>query len=318
MKENENGSGFVIVKRIGYAMEDFVVGGVASAISRFFASKGANEAIQSFYERGHKKKKRILHFPDSLAPTPLSNVCEPSSRDVRAMVRGRRIHQLVYHRTECCTIGRFQENSVVSSDMMLASSGSSEECCCHRSLFEKEWGSNEINAVDVFLRLLREEMNLVPIFSELLIWSPELNLATKIDLLCVDEFAHFVLVSLKTGRYGKPETPGETEFHFRKPMSNIRDSIKNRHDIQLLIELLILVDVYKLPISDAFVVYLGDEKDSRHTIRRPIELARTIGISSNELLRLVKETLNNPPIVCEEPSVGNQFDDAIYDDVNGV
>ena len=276
IKENESGPGFIVKKRTGYSMEDVVVGGISSTISKFFSDKRGDEAIQKLYTTGQNKRSEKRY-------------------EKRAVTRGERIHQLVFHRVECCFNGIYRENSVLSSGSSLASSASSEECSCHRLVSEKEWSIDEIEEVNVIIRFLRAEMNLIPVFSELFVWSPDLDVATRIDLLCLDETARFVLISLKTGQYGRDEKPGETSFRFRGLFSDVRDSIRNRHDLQLLIELVILISVYRLPISDAFIVYSSGISESPCIIRRPNELAGSLSIPLQRLILAVEETLKSKP-----------------------
>lgn len=145
---------------------------------------------------------------------------------------GSLVHNHVFHMVECahgtCKCGR--SRSIQLKDM---------------NIFSK-----------LILRVVKEK-GWAPLRSELGIYSPEMNLATQIDLLCMNEELQFILVSIKTG-YAQYAKENKT-FTFKSPLEDIWDTRKNRHQLQLLIEKLILERNYKITISHAEVIYVNSD-----------------------------------------------------------
>lgn len=140
----------------------------------------------------------------------------PSTREA-----GKMIHRHVCHMIECVTYAR--------------------PCTCGTRA--KTITTLCKGACRVFECLLGKGLMLMA--SEVLVLAPEWNLATRVDLLCLDDDKRVWLVSIKTGGRNRTET-GRT---FRGPLSHIRDTQSARHHMQLAAERIALqrtgLNVYK-------------------------------------------------------------------------
>lgn len=158
---------------------------------------------------------------------------------------GSLVHNHVFHMVEC-------------------GSGTGSNCKCGR---KKSIQLDDMNVYAKSVIRFIKQKGWAPLRSELGIYSPDLNVATQVDLLCMNEDLQYILISLKTG-YSKFIKENET-FKFRAPLDDVWDTRKNRHQLQLLIEKLILERNYKIEISQCAVMYVNsDPKNPEQIIYR--------------------------------------------------
>jgi len=229
-------AGFNVEVRKGHLMETIAVCGVCRAIINRIATEEGNRVIKSIYA---SPPPPSLQFPKTSSSSSIA-------LGLSASEKGKRIHQLIYHKIEC----------LPTNGVLTFSEESNNECGCLQKLHAQEWDSRELQIGDRILKYLSNTLNLVPIASEFFLWDADINLATRVDLLCLTSHLTYVLVSLKTGRYGRDSHPGITAKFFQKPLDKIPDSVQNRHMIQLFIEAMLLLKHYAIPLSDAFVLYV--------------------------------------------------------------
>jgi hypothetical protein len=167
----------------------------------------------------------------------------PSTRET-----GKRVHRHVYHLVECLVHKR--------------------ACTCgsrptHFKTINK--GAREV------VRLVRAH-GLKPMASEVLVLAPYWNLATRVDLLCLDADQRVVLVSIKTGAAKTKET-AQT---FRGGLSHIRDTEHARHQTQLAAERLALLRA-GLDVHKALIVYAAPDGTPGRTVPLDARLKSTDG-----------------------------------------
>jgi hypothetical protein len=271
---DRQGGGYIIERREGYVKEESIVCGLINRIQKRYTTSEGNAAISRLYTT----------LPSSLKLKPKER---KKKVKLTAIERGIRIHQLVYHKVECSRMDCYGDNTFFSNDETL---GGVYKCKCMDILGGETWSLEETHTVDKFMEFI-DYLNLIPVFSELFLWDPMKRIATRIDLLCINSEMRFVLVSLKTGLYGRPGNPGETNHHFRSPLGHIRDSIKHRHDLQLLTELLLLVDTYKVPVCDALTIYVSIEENPSIYVRYIGDFAKTSGLHLNNLLNVLASSI---------------------------
>ncbi len=270
-------AGFTVEVRKGYALETIVVCGISRAISKRIATEEGNRVIKSIY---------------TAVPSPLGSKSSGASSYhtpiLSASEKGKRIHQLVYHKTEC----------LPSHGLLVFSDESNNDCGCLQKLHAREWDNVELYVGDRIFNYLVNTLHLVPIASEFFLWDPSLKMATRVDLLCLTSHMTYVLVSLKTGRHGRDNNPGNTAKFFQAPLDKLPDSIQNRHILQLLLEVMLLTKQYVIPLSDAFILYVHLEeisrnsnsnapKDVRISIKRATGLAAKLGLTLSEVVTLL-------------------------------
>lgn len=147
---------------------------------------------------------------------------------------GNLIHRHIYHQIECIA-----EN---------------KKCTCKRRTPDKP------NALAAQMLHSVLSKGYTPVHSEMPIVSHELNIATRIDLLCINHTSpnDFVLISWKTGN-AAIQDKRESGPRFGFPFKDIVDNQYNRHQMQLLFEYLILAYDYQIHVVDAFIVYGGND-----------------------------------------------------------
>ncbi len=97
----------------------------------------------------------------------------------------------------------------------------------------------------------------IPLYSELAVYTPEFDIATRVDILCADAEENLVLVSLKTGYHGIEYE--KNRFRFKPPFGNLWDTQRNRHQMQLLLEQTMLEHTYQMEIVEQGVLYVNSD-----------------------------------------------------------
>lgn len=105
-----------------------------------------------------------------------------------------------------------------------------------------------------------EERRYYPLRSEVAIYSPEMDIATQVDLICLTDELKYVLISIKTG-YSRYMNESE-KFFFKHPIDDVYDTQKNRHQLQVLIEKMILERTYHITIAKTEVMYIRSDSDA--------------------------------------------------------
>jgi len=253
-------AGFNVEIRHGHTLSTIVVCGVNKIISKVFATEEGNRVVNSMYAYSSSSatagsgsngdgngKLQMASLPPSGTVSAFASVLA-NYRCGNASERGKRIHQLIYHRSECLpadmTLSASTENSIGTG------------CGCLQKLHAREWNASEQRIGDRIINYITNALDLTPLMSEFFLWDPELKFGTRADLLCLTSHMTYVLVSLKTGRYGRDGHPGNTGKYFKPPMDKVQDSIQTRHMIQLLMEALLLTKQYSIFLSDAFILYV--------------------------------------------------------------
>ena len=221
--QDNAGPGFLIKRREGFVLKDSVVGGVRK-VTKAFTTREGDERIEKLYSNEMRRGGSM------------------TSGTKRSTKRGDRLHRLLHHMVECDTYGAVEKSqSLTKSDSLLSSHEMGGVCDCVAANGGRKWKNEETKEMNNVIDFLRYTMNLEPLCSEMFLYSPDLEMATRIDLLCVDKHLQFSLVSLKTGVYGRPSVPGNVQpFKFKGPFEGVHDSVQRRHDIQLLVELMLL------------------------------------------------------------------------------
>jgi hypothetical protein len=235
--------GFLIAYSTVNSTEVRIVPGISSVLTTLSTKEGERQ-IKAFY-----KQKRTVR----INPAPGKST---SGRGVTSAVdRGLRIHQLVYHEIECIMNGSAHggSDSIVSGG---ASCRGVDCCLCpEETRLWLPWNKSEREDVRLFFSYLVNDMKLLPVCSELPLFDEKHSIATRVDVLCVDQSGDLILISLKTGIFGRPEKKGETSETFIEPFETLKDSIRHRHDLQLWIEMSILIGMYSLPIRSGYIIY---------------------------------------------------------------
>ena len=279
VRDNPEG-GFIIEKRDGYLVEETIVGGISNAIERYLTSAEGDMAVSTFYSTS--------------VPSGVSNGTVPTKKR-SAAESGLRLHQLFFHKIECeresqeSRSARMQTCKRMGREMSLTLSTSTDSLCCPCDALMRgdRWTEAEEKKVEFATKYIEEKLDLIPVASEMFLWHPEKKIGTRIDLLCIDSALRYVVISIKTGKFGRHPHFGETSAFFRSPFQRVKDSIKYRHDMQLLMEILFLTEVYQMDISDAFILYLHSDGARPLSIRRPEGMATELGVSAAGLINLV-------------------------------
>ena len=272
-------AGFNVELRKGHSLHTITVCGISRVINDRIATEEGTTIVNSIYSGSAGVRKfGVLGAPIE------------SSMGLSASEMGQRIHQLIYHQIEC----------ELPQSLLSESEDSDDRCSCLSKIYASEWHSDELLVGTRIFNHIKNTLNLVPIASELFLWNPVLQMATRIDLLCLTEHMTFVLISLKTGRHGRHNTPGDTCKFFRPPLNNVPDTIQNRHLIQLLLEVLLLTRQYFIPISDAFIMFVhldemnlrknndnASDKEIPISIQRPAGLLNKLNITPSAILDIL-------------------------------
>lgn len=139
-------------------------------------------------------------------------------------------------------------------------------------------------AIDEYTRkflLALKAYKLRPVVSELGLWAPELNLATKADLICLDERNRIVLVETKTGYYASWDRAcGRMRGPTVKPLS---DSPRNQALVQLLFTKRMMERTYGTRVDRAYVIRVDPDGVT------PYKLPPDIEASGDALAAFVSE-----------------------------
>lgn len=217
--------------------------------------KEAKEGESGFRVEGRGKSWRLrgicFELREVFANTEVSAEIDKrrrrkSNTSTRAM--GDLVHRHIYHQIECRRAG---------------------ECACKTRTPDKP------TALASRLLLAVREMGWTPVHSEMGIACPPLKLATQVDCLCYDvSRSEFILVSWKTGYRDvekQIDTSRQTHIdgkHARTmnhPLAFVTDNERERNQLQLMCEYLILERQYDIKPAKAVVFYAcggkdGDEK----------------------------------------------------------
>lgn len=130
--------------------------------------------------------------------------------------------------------------------------------------------------------------NLRPISSEYIVYSDVLEIATSIDLLVVNPESQILAVELKTGYSGNKKSENKT--FMKPPFHNIKDSVVNRHWLQLLMSLWLFANTPEgrapLVIEPYGVLYCDETSATLETI--PLEANGMSGIMSEFFARFLR------------------------------
>jgi len=269
----------------GNGSQILIVCGISRVISDRIATEEGDRAIKNIYGSVLSAYKR----PPTWAKEDDAMV---QWNSLSASDKGQRIHQLMYHTVEClpdCTV----------KGALIYSEESIDDCGCLKKIHMGVWNKMEIKVWKRIESYLVNIMNLIPIASEFFLWDPRLKMATRVDLICLTSHMTFVVVSLKTGMFGRDGAPGNTQKYFRAPLEDLPDSIQNRHLLQLLLEVLLLTHQYSILLTDAFVLYVHlnefaagaegpiDTSEPKISIKRPAGIASKLNLTLPALLNTI-------------------------------
>lgn len=278
-------AGFTVEVKQGYSSQSLTVCGISRAISDRIATEEGDRAIKNIYGSVPTAYKR---------PATWSKEEEAMIQwnSLSASDKGQRIHQLMYHTVECMPDCNIKGPLIYSEESI-------DDCGCLQKIHMGIWNKMEIKVWKRIESYLVNVMNLTPISSEFFLWDPRLKVATRVDLICLTAHMTFVVVSLKTGMFGRDGAPGNTLKHFRAPLEDLTDSIQNRHLLQLLLEVLLLTHQYSILLTDAFVLYVHlnefasgaegpiDTSEPRISIKRPVGIASKLNLTLPALLNTI-------------------------------
>ncbi len=139
-------------------------------------------------------------------------------------------------------------------------------CCCKGKLGTKTRVSRkDVTKTDLLLQSLNKfltDKNWFVFASEMVVGTPEMYCATAADLVCVDNPLNptkIFIVELKTGYRTHRDTARTTDKTGKMKGefgSTIENSYKTQHQLQLCYTVIAFEQTYKIPVSDAVVVYL--------------------------------------------------------------
>lgn len=160
---------------------------------------------------------------------------------------GTLIHRHVYHQVECDRAGK---------------------CDC-----SVRTPDNPNTQARRLLQVIQDK-GWVPVRSELAVSSPTISVATRVDLICLNPATgRLVLVSWKTGymdieaQMQRSSSSGDQKQRMLSPLHGIEETHRQKNQVQLLCEYLILVKEYNLDIECALVVYIRcNKKDANRVI----------------------------------------------------
>jgi hypothetical protein len=157
--------------------------------------------------------------------------------------KGNLVHRHVYHQVEC-----MRTPTAI--------------CTCP---FGKQTPDKPNEQAKQLLQTVKD-FGWIPIHSEMAIVSMTMRLATRVDLLAYDPGSMtFILVSWKTG-YKEVQTQISASrsqsscLFMNSPLDKIPDNERERNQLQLLCEYMILTQEYQLEISRALVIYIHFDK----------------------------------------------------------
>lgn len=208
---------------------------------------------------GALKKK----FGNPIASAMIENRRSASRKNgASSRQKGNLIHRHIYHQIEC----------VKNMQYRTQTNQTTGRCLCPAGVQTPDKSNEQAR------RLLQsiDEFGWISIHSELAIISDSMNLVTRTDLLAFDARSRtFVLVSWKTGykdiesqiTCGNPlsnattkSQPGRNEHYMNSPLDMVPDNERERNQLQLLCEYMILKKEYQLEISKAVVIYIHFDK----------------------------------------------------------
>lgn len=196
---------------------------------------------------------------------------------------GNLIHRHIFHLVECARLP------------------ANDRCSC---------SPNPHNNINKFARTAMnffKRKGWTPLRSELGIYSPRMNVATRVDVLCINTKFEFVLISIKTGYTGiDKEKPINTNWRFKPPLNMLEDTAGRRHQLQLLMEKIILEEEYGVTISECGVLYVNSiaNKPDEVIFRTP----HSSHISSEAIDALYNYYRSN----CDEKIGGDSVTRSVY------
>jgi len=95
---------------------------------------------------------------------------------------------------------------------------------------------------------------LQPVISQLIVWDMILNMATAVDLMCMDEHGELVMIEIKATGHTSSEFYLEKMGHFKEPLSELPFSYKNQDMLQLMLTHLMFSRSTKLPCRRAILL----------------------------------------------------------------
>jgi hypothetical protein len=187
--------------------------------------------------------------------------------------KGDLIHRHIYHQVECIQHAQVVRSQHDTRNPRMQTTAESACKCPVRS-------PSVINPLAKSLLDTLQTYRWIPFRSELHVVCKHMNLVTSVDLLCLNPVIsadtdaqlatryNNVIVSWKTG-YKDIETQQKiptgtsssaTENFMREPLIHIPDNERERNQLQLLCEYLILTRCYKLDIHKCIIVYISCDK----------------------------------------------------------
>lgn len=276
----------------------------ATEVSRY---KTRCDALLAHGNRGATRRTRAI-TPVGVHRFIDVTMCDQSRNDARAEERerkrtrhtrdrGARIHSCVEHYVFCTHVGDGEthdsllEQERARRDLRLRNLSRRPAERCARCEHPANCALYACTRWGAAARAWLDSKSLVPIAVERRIACEQLNVETQIDMLCVprDEPDALVVVSLKT--LGKGERPPAQSLDTARaidttvsafPAEPVADCERTRHQLQLMVECVILAHVYNCVPRAAHVLYVCDVDKKKS--RRPSATS-----SSSPLLPLVYE-----------------------------
>jgi hypothetical protein len=109
----------------------------------------------------------------------------------------------------------------------------------------------------------------IPLESEVPIWDSDMKIATAIDLVAMDVLAQeLIIIELKTGYENEEYMEIDGDPFMLYPCESLRDCPDNRHQLQLMMTLLILKVGYNIDIDTAYVVNTCSKRRGANVIEQ--------------------------------------------------
>ena len=129
------------------------------------------------------------------------------------------------------------------------------------------WNRKRNNVISLIIKFwwFLKKFNLKPIYHELPVGNPNLRIATRIDVVCQNENNQkWVLIEIKTGfdRYYNC-----SNGYMDIPLQNFKNSIKNQHQLQLLMNQTLFEYTYPTcSIDTSFILQFHDQGITTHPL----------------------------------------------------
>lgn len=243
--------------------------------------------------------------------TERSRILNQRKRTRHTRYRGVRMHACIQHHAFCKHTD-ISENSA-EENMQSAGEGgnvrtrylrkrAARKCaqCDHPS----KCRISHCSAFGARMRVWLSAHALVPVAVEHDVEWPRLGARTRVDMICtreddVDELSSLVVVSLKT--LGNDEDPPTYCNHGKDVVSlpyhvfqrAVPDCERTRHQLQLMVECLILADAYAMVPTGAHVVYVNDSDAGAVNSQKADMWWFTPLFASAKQLKLRSETISH-------------------------